>query len=128
MSNPVAFPAIVNGMSGTASFTSSSFWMWETFRLSGQVAVSSGSFVGNVALQVSNDRPSGAFQSQFQPTNWNTIGSTTQLLNCSTTATVRSFMFPVTDMGYAYGRVVFTDLSAGAAVGVFSVNIYALGL
>lgn len=120
---PDNFSIITNGTAGTASFTSSSFWMWGTHRLSGQAVVSSGSLVGTFTLQVSNDKAMGAFQGQFQPTNWNTIGSTTQLLNCSSSATVKSFMFPYTEVCYQYGRVVYTDQSSGAAVGLFNFNM-----
>lgn len=122
------FNLILNGISGTASFTSSSFWTWETFRLSGQCVVSSGSLVGNFALQASNDKATGAFPGQFQPTNWNSLGSTTMLLNCSTTAATRSFMFPTTELSYQYARIQFTDLSAGAAIGIFNFNINSMAL
>lgn len=117
------FSAIYNGTSGTASFTSSAFWVWDNIKLSGQAVVSSGSLVGTFTLQFSNDKALGSFQNQFQPTNWNTLGSTTQIVNCSTTGTVRSFMIPQFEPCYQYVRVVYTDQSAGAAVGVFSFNI-----
>lgn len=115
-------------MAGTASFTSSAFYLWDTFRISGQAVVSSGSFVGSFTLQVSNDNAVGAFPGQFQPTNWNTLGSTTILANASTSATVRSFMFPQTELCYTYGRIVFTDLSAAAALGTYNFQIKAFML
>lgn len=126
--NTTNYAIITNGISGTASFSSSASWGWETFRLSGQCVVSSGSLAGNFQLQASNDKATGAFQGQFQPTNWNTLGSTTMLLNCSTTATVKSFMFPVTELSYQYIRIVFVDNSAGSAIGVFNFNINSMAL
>lgn len=122
------FAAITNGVAGTASFVSSSFYLWDTFRISGQAVVSSGSFVGSFTLQVSNDNPVGAFPGQFQPTNWNTLGSTTILAACSVSATVKSFMFPQTELCYTYGRIVFTDLSAAASLGSYNFNIKAMML
>ncbi len=123
-----SFQAITNGTAGTASFVSSAFYMWDTVRISGQAVVSSGSFVGSFTLQVSNDKPVGQFPSQFQPTNWNSIGSTTILANASTSATVKSFMFPQTEVCYSYGRIVYTDGSAAAALGSYNFNIVAFML
>lgn len=125
---PVNFPAITNGVAGTASFTSSSFWLYDCVRLSGQAVVSSGSLLGSFVLQVSNDKATGAFQPQFQPQNWNTIGSSTQLLNCSSSALIKSFMFPYVETCYSYGRIVYNDTSAGAAIGVFQFNMTVFNL
>lgn len=125
---PDAFNAITSGLSGTASFTSSAFWVYGVVKISGQAVVSSGSLVGNFTFQFSNDKAIGAFQGQFQPTNWNTIGSTTQIANCSSSATVKSFMLPQFETSYEYCRVVFTDLSGGAAIGTFNFQVKTLAL
>jgi hypothetical protein len=123
------FAAFTNGVAGTSSsFASSAFFLWDTVRLSGQAVVSSGTFNGSFALQVSNDKAVGAFPGQFQPTNWNTLGSTTVLANASASATVKSFMFPTTELSYAYGRIVFTDGSSGTALGSYNFNIVAFML
>lgn len=122
---------ITNLVSGTASCVSSAFWLWNTVRISGQVAVSSGSMVGTVQFQVSNDQPKGAFQNAFQPTNWNTLGSgtsTPSIVTCSNTATTFAFLLPSVDLNFSYGRVLYNDLSAGAAIGTFNVNVKTYGI
>lgn len=125
---PDNFLAVTNGTTGTASFVSSAFWLWSTVKISGQAVVSSGSFVGTFAFQFSNDLPVGAPPSQFQPTNWNSIGSTTQVTNCSTSATAKSFLIPQFETSYSYARVVYTDLSAAAAIGTFNFTVKTLAL
>lgn len=130
MAYPQIF-SITNATSGTASFTSSAFWLWDVIRISAQAVVSSGSVAGIVSLQVSNDTARGAFQTQFQPTNWNTVGtstSTPSVVIASSTATGGAFLFPAVDINYSYGRFVFTDLSAGSAVGTFNINVKTYGL
>lgn len=125
---PDNFTAITNGSAGTASVVSSAIWLYSTVKISGQAVVNAGPLVGTFAFQFSNDKAVGAPPNTFQPTNWNAIGSTTQMVNCSTTATVRSFLLPQFDTSYEYVRVVYTDQSAAAALGSFSFQVKTLAL
>lgn len=125
---PDLFNAITNGTAGTASVTSQAFWLLSTVKISGQAIVTAGPLVGTFTFQFSNDKAVGAPPNTFQPTNWNTIGSTTQMVNCSTTATIRSFLLPQFETSYEYGRVVYTDQSAAAALGSFSFQVKTIAL
>lgn len=119
---------IVNGVSNSASFNSSVIWSNDIVRASYQVVVSSGSCVGSFRVQGSNDLATGLPPNQFNPTNWNNIGSSS-IISCSVTATAQtSFLVPAFDTGYEYMRVSYVDASGGSANGLVSIRIKAMGL
>lgn len=128
---PNNWQVIVGGVAGTAtSFASSSCWAMDIVRLSYQVVVSSGSVAGTFVVQGSNDKSygqGGVPVGQYIPTNWNTIGSSTTII-CSTTATSKVFLAPATEVCYEHVRFVFTDASAGSALGLFDIRAKTLGL
>ncbi len=83
--------------------------------------------MGAFRLDGSQDQATGVPAGQFQPTNWNSLGSTSTVV-CSTTATAKVFMIPATELCHEYLRVVFTDASAAAALGTFNVRLKSDGL
>lgn len=125
---PNNIPIVTGGLTGTASFTSSSVWISKVVRLSSQIVISSGSAVGSFRFDGSDDQaPSGQQQAAFTPTNWNPIGSATVVV-ASTTAGARVFLIPSFETSYEYVRLVFVDGSAASAVGTFNVRIKSQGL
>lgn len=116
---------IVNGVATNANFVSSTVFADCIVRASAQIVVSSGSCVGTFVWQGSNDQ--GFPSSVYQPTNWNTIGSTASIV-CSTTPSAKVFLLPLTEMSYEYIRIAFTDASAGSANGVVNVRMKSMGL
>lgn len=117
---------IVNGVSCSNTFNSNVVWATDIVRCSFQMTVSSGRCAGSFKLQGSNDFATGLPPNQFNPTNWNDIGSTS--VSCSSTATARSFLSPAVDIGYEYVRGVWSDASGGSADGVVSVRFVAKAL
>jgi len=111
--------------------TSTSTWAYGVVRASYHITISSGSCVGTFRVQGSNDqsydqggRPVGS----FLPSNWVTLGSTSQLAFCTTAvATIQAFI-PAFETCYEHLRLVFADGSAGAAVGVVSARVKTFSL
>lgn len=118
---------ISSGTAGTASVTSQAVWATDIIRACFQVVVSSGSMVGTFQLQASNDQSTGAPANQFVPTNWNVVGSASSVTG-SSTATSKAFLSVPVETCYEYLRVVYSDGSAAAAIGVFNVRLVAKGL
>lgn len=102
--------------SGTST-ASSVVYGWDIVRGSVQVNVDAGSISGSFTLQASNQQPVGMPPNQFQPTQWNTIGSSTTLANASSSLTLKTFLMPMTELCYDYYRLVFTDATSGVATG-----------
>lgn len=122
---------IVNGNTGTAiSLNSVTVWAWDIVRCSVQIYVSSGSSVGSVQLQASNQKAVGLPPNQFIPTLWNNIGSgsSNQAISFCTTATSNVFMLQSIETSYEYLRVVYTDNSGGTAKGLIQANLKAFGV
>lgn len=117
---------ISNGTSGTASYVSSVVWGWDIVRFSVQVTVGSGSVVGTFQMQGSNDIATGLPPNQFQPTNWNNIGTASVV--ASSSATALSFLIVTTESSYEYLRLRYADSSAGAALGLFNARFKAMAL
>lgn len=115
-----------NGLSGTASFVSSVVWGWDIVRFSVQVTVSSGSMVGTFQMQGSNDQAQGLPPNQFQPTNWNNIGTSSVV--ASSSATALSFLIIATESSYEYLRLRYVDGSAGASLGLWNARLKAMAL
>lgn len=90
-------------------------WINGAVRASWQIVTSGTGIVNGVyKLQVSNDKPVGAFPENFIPTNWNDVASATATVNVSTPT---AFMIPFQELSYEYARIFFTDSSSGAATG-----------
>lgn len=118
---------LTNGIVGSASFSiSSAIYTDCIVRASFQFTVASGSCAGTFNIQGSNDQSFGVPANQFTPTNWNTITSVTVV--ASSTALVRSFLIPATELAYEYLRVNFTDNSGGSANGLVNGRCKAIGL
>jgi hypothetical protein len=120
---------VANGFSvGTTSgFLSSAFWIQDVIRASFQFTVSSGSVNGAFIIQASNDQAFGANPNQFQPTNWNSLGSVTVVCS-NTTQGQGTFLIQAVDLGYEYGRVSFTPGNNGAAPGLVNVRMKVIGV
>lgn len=108
-SNDVILTANISSASTT--YNSSTIFGWGIVRLSYQAVVGSASISGTFKLQASNDQPFGAQPSQFIPTNWNDVSSSS--ITASSTATARSFMSPSLEVCNGYFRVVYTDATSG---------------
>jgi len=120
---------VLAGVAGTGtSYASTAFWLNSTVKISGQAVVSSGTMNGTFTFQFSNDIPVGAPPNTFQPTNWSAVGSTGQLANCSATSTTKNFMLTQFETSYGFGRIVFTDLSGGAALGLWNFQLKTIAL
>ncbi len=117
---------ITTNVSNSNSFNSGVVWAGSIVRASFQITVGSGSAVGTLQLQASNDQSSGLPANQFLPTNWNNVG--TASVSCSTTATSRSFLIVSTECSYEYLRCAWTDSSGGAANGLVSIRMVSKGL
>lgn len=100
-------------------------------RASFQMSISSGSINGVFTVQGSNDLASGAPPNQFNPTNWNNLGS----VSCSASAgfcTWIPYNGPQGTINYfetcaRYHRVQFTatvgTANLAAATGVYNIRV-----
>lgn len=118
---------VSNLSTGTASFVSSAFWIQDVVRASFQVTLASGSFTGAFTIQASNDQPVGKFPNQYEPTNWNTLGSVTVVCS-SGAATGTTFLIQGVETCYEYGRVQYTAANGGVAQGSANVRMKILGI
>lgn len=132
MMRPSNSSIIVNGAVGSANsltINSVNVWAWDIVRCSTQIYISSGSAVGSVQLQGSNQRALGAPANQFIPTLWNNIGSGSGLSSISVTGSAGSvFMLQSMETSYEYLRCVYTNSSGSLAVGVIQANMKAFGV
>jgi hypothetical protein len=104
---------------GTATVNSAAINAAQTFKASLQ-AVTTGTVVGTIKLQGSNDVPPAGNQNMgFVPTNWSDLGSAT---NITTGGGV--FLVAQQDICSMYIRAVFTFTSG---TGSLVVNIKTLG-
>ena len=82
-------------------------WATDIIRASFQV-VFVGAATGSIKMQASNDFAVGLPREQFQPTNWNDVGS-----SVSVTA-AGSYLIPEIECSYEYIRLVYTSTTLGA--------------
>jgi hypothetical protein len=118
---------VSGGNASTASFVSTVIYATDIVRASFQIFVSSGSANGTIQLQASNQQATGAPANQFIPTQWSVVGSSTTVI-CSSTATIKTFLLPSTELSYEYLRIVFTDSVAAASPGLVNVRMKSIGL
>jgi len=124
---------VINQITGSGSFTSSASSVQQVQKASFQWSLSSGSFVGTMQIQGSNDVAGGGQSlNLFQPRNWNVIGSASTtpaivVVNGSATATTGVSVLvekPTNDLCFEYIRVVVNDtLGDAGARGVFTVRM-----
>lgn len=104
---------------GTANASSSAINASQTFKASLQ-AVTTGTVVGTIKIQGSNDvPPSGVQYMGFTPTNWSDLGTATNITTGGGT-----WLVAQQDICYMWLRAVFTFTSG---TGTLVVNIKTLG-
>jgi hypothetical protein len=105
----------------TTSSTSNVIDSYNLVHVSAQVVFGSASSqIGTVKLQASNDFDVSGNLSDFAPSNWSDIPSTTS----SVFASARTYLVPKFDVSYNYMRVVYTQSSGS---GSLKVNVKANG-
>lgn len=90
-------------------------------RLSAQAIVAGGTSVGNLQIQVSNDKNGAMNGFPFIPTNWSNLGAAVAL------AAGGIFLIASQETCYRWVRVIFTDGSGGTNTGNVTVNLDAIG-
>lgn len=98
-------------------------WASTLVRASVQVSVSSGSLNGTFSLQASNDQAVGVPPSQFQPTNWLTVGGSTSVICSSTVLGSGNFGFGPFESSFEYIRLNFSPGNANAALGTYNLRL-----
>lgn len=113
----------VNVLMNTSS-NSSAYCLDTIFGYSIQ-AVYTGTPTGTLKLQGSDD-PTGDFASPANatniPTNWSDIAGTSQALTAAGT-----FLWNMSDVGYNWVRLVYTDTSGGTSTAILNARINAKG-
>lgn len=128
MSLRVSNCLIANGFPSQTSSTSGVIWANDIVRISALVTVGSGSLSGTFQLQASNDQAVGAFPNQFLPTNWVSLGSTSQVVASNTVQGSGVFLIPAVEVSYEYLRVQYTSTSSGGSgAGLYSIRTKSLG-
>lgn len=88
--------------------TSGPQWSEKIVRASFQLVTTDASADGTIQVQASNDQAYGAPANQFQPTNWNNLGSPV------TVSGLGSFLIPEFECSYEYLRLVWLSTATGA--------------
>ncbi len=104
-----------------ANLNSVAQWATDIVRASFEV-VATGNAAGSIQVRVSNDQAVGLPANQFQPTNWNLIGSAVTVSGAGV------YLIPLFESSYEYLELLYTDSSGGTSTGRISGRIKAMSL
>lgn len=115
--NPLPFAGNLFSVPANINQASLAQWAWDIVLASFQL-VATGTAAGTIQIQASDDKAIGLPANQFQPTNWNNIGTPV------TVSGAGSYLVPSgTEISYEYLRLVYTDASGGSATGNISARM-----
>lgn len=95
-------------------------WSLKIVRASFQLIAAGASPGGTIQIQASDDKAFGLPANQFQPTNWNDVGSPI------TVAAIGSFLVPTLECSYEYLRLIWA--AGGGSVGTITARMKSMGL
>jgi hypothetical protein len=121
---PIQFGGVPGGTSVPANINQSSQAIWsDDILLYSFQLVATGTAAGTIQIQASDDKAVGVPANQYQPTNWNNIGTAVAVSGAG------SYLVPPPyEISYEYLRLVYTDTSGGTATGNISARMKSMAL